>query len=256
MLEAIFLAVVQAVTEFLPISSSGHLAFVSNLISEPNLFFFSALHAASLFAIVIFTRRELAHLFRFDEGYGRVWLYLIVGTIPAALFGFFFRDKISEAFSSFFFIGLAFIFTGVILYTTKFRTEHPEKMSLKYAFIIGCMQVLALFPGVSRSGLTISTALLLGVQKEKAIKFSFLLFIPLSLGAFILSALGENDTMTGSPIYLGATLTICFIVCLALSLLFLRMLFKIVEKGKLWVFSVYCVGIGLTALLFHFLFTN
>ena len=101
MLEGIFLAIIQAVTEFLPISSSGHLAFVSKLISEPNLFFFSALHAASLFAIIIFTRKELVHILHFDEGYRKMWLYLIVATIPAALVGFFFRQEIKEAFSSF-----------------------------------------------------------------------------------------------------------------------------------------------------------
>ena len=253
MLEGIFLAIIQAATEFLPLSSSGHLAFVSKLISEPNIFFFTALHGASLFAVIIFTRKEITHLFRFDEGYGKMWLCLIIATLPAVLLGFFFRDRIKEAFSSFLFIGIAFIFTAGILFSTKFKRMDSAKISLRDALIIGLLQALALFPGISRSGLTISAALLLGIDKEKAIKFSFLLFIPLSFGAFMANALASNEAMNGALSYLSASLLTFFLVCLVMSLIFLKMMLNIVKKGKIWVFSIYCFSIGATSILLYFL---
>lgn len=253
MLEAIFLAIVQAGTEFLPISSSGHLAFISNLISEPNLFFFTALHAATLFAVLIFTRTELAHLLHFDKGYRKEWLYLLVGVLPAASVGFFLRPTIEDAFSSYLFIGCAFIFTGCVLYSTKFRKEHNTKLTLKAAALIGLIQVFALFPGISRSGLTISTALLLGIEKEKAVKFSFLLFVPLAFGALALNCFMDNGVAEGNQLYISASLIISTIVCLAMSLVFLNLIVYIVKKGRMWIFAPYCAAIGLVSLALHFL---
>ena len=123
MLESILLAIIQAGTEFLPVSSSGHLVLVSNLISEPNLYFFITLHVASLFAVIIFTRNELAHLFRFEGEYVKWWLYLLIGVIPAAAAGVFFRDFIEGAFSSLLFVGISFFITGLVLYLTKFHKK-------------------------------------------------------------------------------------------------------------------------------------
>ena len=114
MIKDILLAIVQAATEFLPVSSSGHLALISNLISKPDLFFFTALHLASLVAVVIFTRKEIINLFSFEKQYRKVWIYLIIATVPAALCGFLFKDAIEKTFSSFLFIGGSFIFTGVV----------------------------------------------------------------------------------------------------------------------------------------------
>jgi len=109
MFNEIILAVVQAATEFLPISSSGHLTLLSNIISEPNLFFFTALHFASLLAVLIFTRKEIAELLSFKKQNRKLWLYLIIATIPAALVGYFFKDLIKKSLSSFLFLGVAFI---------------------------------------------------------------------------------------------------------------------------------------------------
>lgn len=253
MFEDILLAIVQAATEFLPVSSSGHLVFVSKLISEPSLFFFTVLHAASLFAVLFFTQAEINHLLRFDEGYRKWWLYLIIATLPAALAGFFFRSVIEAQFSSYFFIGCAFIFTGVVLYLTKFRKEQNAQITAKIALIIGLLQVLALFPGVSRSGITISAALLLGVEKVKAIKFSFLLFIPLAFGAAVLNCVMENGVIAKNAYYLNLSIIGSFIVCLVMSLVFLSLMFHIVKKGRIWLFSFYCFAIGLVSLLLHFL---
>ena len=186
MLSEIILAVIQAVTEFLPVSSSGHLALVSNLISQPNLFFFSVLHVASLLAVVIFTRKEIVELLSFDKKYARLWIYLIVGTIPAGLVGYFFHDFFEAAFGSYLLLGVAFMATGLILLSTK-NTKVFSKLNVKNAFAIGVAQVGAILPGISRSGVTISSGMFLGLDREKATRFSFLLFIPLSLGAIFWS---------------------------------------------------------------------
>ncbi|MGB2706497.1 MAG: undecaprenyl-diphosphate phosphatase [Candidatus Omnitrophota bacterium] len=236
MIKGILLAVIQAATEFLPVSSSGHLALISGIISKPDLFFFTALHLASLVAVVIFTRKEIANLLSFERRYRRIWIYLIIATVPAALCGVLFREAIEKAFSSFFFIGGAFIFTGVILFFTRFSKTHSD-LNIKNSIIIGLFQMLALFPGVSRSGMTISSALFSGIDREKAVKFSFLLFIPLSLGAFLLEA--------REGFYFNAALVISFFVCLIFSLVFLNLLFFVVKKGKLWLFSLYCFAAGL-----------
>jgi undecaprenyl-diphosphatase len=227
MLNQIILAVIQAVTEFLPISSSGHLAFVSNLIDKPDVFFFTVLHLASLIAVLIFTRKEIYQLLSFNKKYRKLWLYLIIATIPAALFGWFFKSQIEATFASFLFLGIAFLFTGTILFLTKF-SNRKSRINFKNSLFIGLFQVFALFPGVSRSGMTISSALISGIDREKATKFSFLLFIPLVIGAFIVE-IGDA--------YFSLSLVISFIICLLLSLLFLNLVLKIVKTGKFWMFS-------------------
>ena len=253
MLENILLAVIQAGTEFLPISSSGYLVLVSNLISKPNLYFFITLHTASLFAVIIFTRNELAHLFRFEGEYAKWWLYLFIGIIPAAVAGVFFKDFIEEVFSSLFFVGISFFITGLVLYMTKFHKKPPTGLNAEKSLLIGLIQALALLPGISRSGVTISTALMTGVEKEKAIKFSFLLFIPLSVGALILNYVSGNGVIEGEGFYLNASLILSFMVCLVMSLIFLNLMFHIIKKAKLWLFSFYCFAIGTFTLLYYYL---
>lgn len=239
MLNKIFLAILQAATEFLPISSSGHLALFSNLFSEPDTYFFTALHLASLIAVIIFTRNEIIQLIGFNKAYRKMWLYLIVATLPAAIFGFLFEGLIEDTFSSLVLVGISFLFTGAILFLTRFAGTRSN-LNIKNSVIIGLAQMLALFPGVSRSGITISSALFLGMDREKSAKFSFLLFIPLSLGAFILES--------KKRFYFDISLLISFIICLLLSLFFLKLLVKTLKDGKFWAFSVYCFLIGCLSL--------
>ncbi len=243
MLIEILLAIIQAATEFLPVSSSGHLALFANVFSQPHLFFFTVLHLASLLAILIFTRKEIKKLLTFERKYSKMWLYLIVGTIPAALVGFFFKDFIESSFSSYLIMGTAFIFTSLLLFSIKF-SKGDKKVSWKSSIGVGLMQCLALFPGVSRSGTTIFSARILGVNKEEAFKFSFLLFIPLALGAMLLE-LGS--------FYFSWSLLVSFFVCFFLSLLFLNLLYKILEKNKFWMFGFYCMFVGIVCLVIYFL---
>ncbi len=235
----IFLAIVQAATEFLPVSSSGHLALFSSLISAPNLFFFTALHFASLFAVLIFTRKEIFELLTFKKESIKQTSYILIGIIPAGLVGFFFHDFIEKSFSNMFFVGLAFIFTGFILFMTKHLGE-TTKLNAKNSFLIGLFQVLALFPGISRSGMTISAGIFSGLKKETAMKFSFLMFLPLTLGAVILE-LGDA--------YFSFSLLVSFLVCFLLSLVFLNLLYKVTQKGNFWIFSIYCWIVGIITLV-------
>ncbi len=239
MLNQIILAIIQAATEFLPISSSGHLALFSNLISQPDLFFFTMLHIASLFAVLIFCRREIRDLLILDRKVRKLWIYLIIATIPAGLFGYFFKSFIQSAFSNLFYIGGGFIFTGLILLLTKINFS-KSKLNWKNSLFIGLMQVLALFPGVSRSGMTISSGLISGIEKDRAVKFSFLLFIPLVLGAFV-SEIGE--------FYFSWSLLVSFLICFVFSFVFLNLLYLIVRRKKFWIFSIYCFVVGVVSLL-------
>lgn len=243
MIVEILLAIVQAATEFLPVSSSGHLALLSNLISTPDVFFFTILHLASLLAVLIFTRKEIRELLRFDDKARRAWGYLIVATIPAALVGFLFNDFIESVFSSYLFLGIAFIFTGIVLLMTKFVSGRRE-LDIKGSVLIGLFQILALFPGVSRSGMTISSGMFGGYDREKIAKFSFLLFIPLSLGAFVL------EFESG---YFSLSIIVSFFVCLILSLLFLNLLMKVIVRNKFWVFSIYCFLVGILSIILYLL---
>jgi undecaprenyl-diphosphatase len=244
MINEILYGIIQAITEFLPISSSGHLALVSNLIAKPDLFYFTLLHLASLVAVLIFTRKEIYYLITFKREYRKLWIYLIIATIPALVFGLLFQKKVEASFSSLLFLGIAFIFTGFILFFTKF-TSIRNKFNWKNSIFVGIFQAIALFPGVSRSGMTISSSLFAGIDREKAARFSFLLFIPVSLGAFLLEV-KEVGFHINSSLFVGA------IVCVLLSLVFLNLLIGILKKDKFWLFSFYCWLIGVITLLFYF----
>jgi len=255
MFNEILLSIVQAATEFLPISSSGHLALVSLLLKQqPNLFFITLLHLASLLAVLIFVRKEILALFKFDKAARKLWLYLIIATIPGALVGYFLKDTIESVFGSLLFLGIAFLFTWFVLFSTKFfmKKEHNKTSNIKNSIFIGIFQALAIFPGVSRSGMTVSSSIFSGFDREKAVKFSFLLFIPISLGAFLFEV---KDVVFGNLLLNVSVfpLIISFIICLVLSLLFLNLLFYIVKKDGFWLFSLYCWLIGILCLIFYFL---
>ncbi len=246
MLKEVSLAVIQAATEFLPVSSSGHLAIFSNLFATtPDIFFITVLHFASLIAVMIFLRQEIYSLVTFKKESLPLWKFWIIATIPAVIIGLLFNNFIEEAFSSYLFLGIAFTFTGFILFLTKFASYGKKQLNTKRAVTIGLMQTLALFPGISRSGMTISTGLFSGITKEKAARFSFLLFIPLSIGALIL------ETVKLSSFYITPTLITSFIICLLLSILFLNLLIKIIKKDKFWMFCFYCWLIGIITILLH-----
>lgn len=252
MLNEIILALIQALTEFLPISSDGHLALVSNILEKPNLFFITFLHLASLFAVLFFTRKEIFQILRLNKESWKLIKYLIIGIIPAGLAGLFLSDLIESTLTSYLLIGVFFFFTGIIVFSTRFikQPKNPNKLSNKSAFSIGLMQILALLPGVSRSGMTISTAMFFGIEKEKAVKFSFLMFIPLALAAFMLQSIKYSNELLNIP---ALTLMISFAICFLFSLLCLNLLNYIVKNNKFWIFGIYCFFVGLVSILIHIL---
>jgi undecaprenyl-diphosphatase len=247
MLNEIIYSIIQAMTEFLPISSDGHLAIVSNLLDKPSLFFITFLHLASLLAVIIFTRKEIMEILRFKKESWRLIFYVILGIIPAVIFGLFFSNLIESTLTSFFLIGIFFIFSGMVVFITKYVKISKKSLSKRSVFSIGLMQALALLPGVSRSGMSISTGLFFGIEKEKAVKFSFLMFIPLSIGAFLFEFMKYSGAIGSIPIL---TLVFSFVVCFVLSLVFINILNYLVKTEKFWMFGLYCIFLGILLLIF------
>ncbi|HRZ85237.1 MAG TPA: undecaprenyl-diphosphate phosphatase [Candidatus Paceibacterota bacterium] len=250
MLNELFFAFVQALTEFLPVSSSGHLALFSFFFGEINLFFITFLHLASLFAVLLFTRKEIFKILRFKKEDRPLLFYLIIATIPAAIFGLFFEDIVERSFNNLLFLSFGFLFTGTILFFTKFVHLSNKSFTFNNSILIGLFQVLALFPGVSRSGMTISAGMFSGINKEKITKFSFLLFIPLSIGSFLLKAKDYLSVNKGFDFSLYSLL-LPFFVCFILSIIFLNLLYYVIKKEKFWLFSIYCWFVGILCLVFY-----
>ncbi|MCX6742037.1 MAG: undecaprenyl-diphosphate phosphatase [Candidatus Pacearchaeota archaeon] len=251
LMQAIILSVIQGVTEWLPISSSGHLAFIQYLFGINNLAFDVFLHFASILAVIFVFRKEIASLFDFTKKKNiKYFLLLFIATIPAAIVGYLLRNVIGDLFSKIIFVGIFFMINGVFIFSTKFikpskeKREHP---SLFGAIGIGIAQVFALLPGISRSGSTISAGLFNGVDREEAVKFSFLLSIPVVLGAAVL----ETKDFIFSNIDIGL-LIISFITTFFISILAIILLKKIVKGNYFYLFGIYTFILGIVVLAFNF----
>ena len=177
-LESLFLGVLQGLTEWLPISSSGHLVIAQEYLNiQAPLFFDILLHLATILVILIFFRKEILQIFKefpnYKSSHGKLGWYIIIATIPIALVGYLFNNQISSLFTNTKAVGISLLITGLLLILTKF-SQGKKEISLKDSIIIGLSQALAIIPGISRSGATISTGLLLGLDKKQLITFSFL----------------------------------------------------------------------------------
>lgn len=255
-LSAIILAIIQGITEWLPISSSGHLVIAQQVFGlESSILYDAFLHVATLLAVLIVFRKDILNMAKAlltwntnDENFKLFWL-VVLGTIPIGLAGLLFKDFIEAAFSSTLIVALSLLLTGTLLWFTKYEKKKSE-LTTKNAILIGLAQIIALLPGVSRSGTTISTGLLLGLKREAAARFAFLLFIPAVLGAGLLQGLTADwSTVQPLPFLLG------LVVAIIVSIIALSWLVKIVKKGKLYYFSWYCWFIGLL-LLILFMFST
>jgi len=246
--KSILLGIIQGLTEFLPISSSGHLAIAEKLFHlTPNLAFVVILHFSSFLAVLIYFNKKIILLtkdiFTLKKA-GLSYLgYIMLGIIPAALAGLFFEDFIDQSFSSLKFVGVFLILTSFILYIgTRFSKEN-NKLSFKNSLIIGIFQIIALFPGVSRSGTTISTGLVLGLNREESISFSFIMALPLIAGAMLLKI---NDLLTLNLDFL--TLSSGFIAAFITSIIAIDFIFQRIKSFK-W-FSIYTAIAGIILLTF------
>jgi len=249
LLEAVLLGVVQGVTEWLPISSSGHLALLQQYFKMENPVFFDVmLHVGTLIVILLFFREDISRILKvvfvkreFKTEEAKMVELIIVGNIPLAILGFTFGESIEKLFESPIAIATALIFTGTIIYLTKFSSIKKNTISFFDSILIGIAQAFALIPGISRSGATIATALLLGIKHEKAMKYSFLLSIPAVLAAAIGKTLSLN--YQGINIY---SILIGMMVSIVVGLFSLKFLKITLNKKLLYAFAPYCWILGIS----------
>lgn len=245
MIQALILSVIQGITEWLPISSSGHLALTQNLFGIKGLSFVVYLHFASVFAIIFVFWKDIINIFdlRNKDNYRRL-LLILLAIIPAGFVGLFFKDEVAVMFSSMTYLGVFFILSGLVVYSTKFAVERKTKIGPLDALFIGLFQIFGLFAGVSRSGMTISAGLFRGLKRESAVVFSFLMAIPVILGA---SVLEFKDIVN-----YDATITVLiasFIVSFLVSIVTIKLIVKIINNGKFYVFGIYNIILGIIILI-------
>jgi undecaprenyl-diphosphatase len=256
-LQALFLGAIQGLTEFLPISSDGHLALFQQWLGESFAFksqpiaFDLVLHLGTLLPVLYFYRRELASILKatFSEmpkGGVSAWLksdehrwlawMVVLGTIPTGLMGIGLKDVVEELFHSTTATCIGLFLTGCILYTTKlFAKDSSKEITIAFAILIGIAQGIAIAPGVSRSGCTITTALLLGIPREKAARYSFMLSIPAIVGASILMLKDGLEVPPGA----GLALVVGFFTAMVVGYGALVMLVALVKRGGIHKFSYY-----------------
>lgn len=259
-LEIVLLGIIQGLTEFFPVSSSGHLVLLQNLfgLSEPQIPADVMLHVGTVLSLVVFLRRELVEL---GLGLGRfcgnpkknfhnpkikIVFFLFLASIPTALIGYLFHDFFVSLFRSLRAVGVALFITGSYLLSTKFSRE-KGKTTILHPFLIGILQGLAIVPGFSRSGLTIGGALLLGWRRKEAAQFSFLLSIPAILGAALFELKNIEMSIQSWPVLITGAL-----VAAAFGYLALVFLVRLITRGKFSSFSYYCFFAGLVALILSF----
>ena len=249
LLEAVFLGIVQALTEWLPISSSGHLVLVQQLLGlSPPLIFDAMLHLGTLIVVILIFARDILRILRcfvrldFKSEYGRLGLFLIVGSIPVGVFGLGFRRFFESLFYSLSAVAFAFIVTGFILFFTK-RGMGGRELGLWDSILVGIAQGVAIAPGISRSGSTIGVGIMRGVKKEVAVKYSFLLSIPAILGAMVVEM---TDLVWEIDL---ATILVGTIVSMVVGFLSFKLLLNVINRGRLHQFAYYCWAMGIIALI-------
>jgi len=260
--QALVLGIVQALTEFLPVSSSAHLVIIQDYLGfkKPLLLFDVILHAATLGALLVYFRKEIGKIIlslvrlkeKSDEEMlnRKIFYFILIGTIPTLALGLFLNQWIKAMFTSVTFTSLMLLVTGTILWISKRRADSErgiEEMKTTDAFLIGIMQGLAIIPGISRSGATISTGLLRGIKKELAFRYSFLLSIPAIIGALGLQLREAflEQALPSHPLpWIGGALVAAIIGYI--SLVLFR---KIILGKKLHIFAYYCWTIGTISLI-------
>lgn len=262
-LEAIILGIVQGLTEFLPVSSSGHLQIAKALLGveiEENLAFDVTLHAATVLSTIVVLRSEIAGLIRgvfttkkFNDEKAYV-LKIVVSMIPIGIVGFALKDRIEALLGSPYIlsiVGAMLLLTAALLAFAYYaRPRQKDKISFRDAFVIGLAQAAAAMPGLSRSGSTITTGILLGNRKESVARFSFLMVLAPILGEMLLDLI-KGEAAFGS---IGAAaLTAGFVSAFTVGCLACKFMIGIVKRGKLIWFAVYCAVAGIIAIIANIL---
>lgn len=261
-LKYLFLGIVQGATEPIPVSSSGHLIIAQRLlgIEQNGLSFEILTNTASLIAICFIYRKEIAKLITGTVQYALTRqqqykadfmfaLYIVLGTIPAAVVGFLFEDEIAEYFTSIHTVSVSLLLTGVALWIIRNLRGRKQDGDLKAkdAIVVGLAQTIALIPGISRSGSTVIASVASGMKHDTALKFSFMLYIPISLGGLIL---GVSDIASDpNRSTLAVPYLIAFIATLIVTYFSMRWFMGIMAKGNLKYFSYYCFIVGTLLLI-------
>ena len=251
LIEALFLAVVQGLTEWMPVSSSGHLVITQTVLGlNPPLIFDVMLHVGTLIVVLTVFRNDIADIIKavikrdFETEEGKLALFIVVGSVPIAITGFIFYDFFKSLFSNLVAVGLALIITGSVLFFSEKRIGN-RKMGIIDSLLIGLAQAVTIIPGISRSGITVATGLLRKIDKTKAFRYSFLLSVPAVIGATVMESrdlvLGNMDM---APLFLGATIS------MIVGYGSLKLLQKIVMNEKFHLFAYYCWTVGITIILF------
>ena len=227
-IQTIIFSLVQGIAEFLPTSSSGHLNLSQHFLNlEPSLTLDIFLNTATFLSVLFFFRKQIKYFFKNLK-------FIIVASIPVALVGIFLKDQITSIFADIKLLPFFFLLGSIFVFSTKFFDKKDEKLNYKKALIIGIFQVIAILPGVSRAGVTIFSALLLGLAPIQAFNFSFCLFISASIGALILSFKDLSGSNILTPEYLFA-----FVLTFLVGIFALTLLKKVLIGKKFWIFGIY-----------------
>lgn len=239
---AAILGFVQGLTEFLPVSSSGHLVLVQSLLpgfEQPGVLLDVILHLGTAAAVLFYFRYEILRMSLNEIK------YILVGSIPAGIVGVLFQSLIEDLFLSTFVVGVALLITGAMNFFTDRASARRERMSYVDALVIGLGQAFAIIPGISRSGATIFAGTSMGVDRQKAAQFSFLLSIPAILGATVLQLVSHSGTNT-LPI---GFYVVGFVTALITGFFAIMLVFRLLTEKKFTYFAIYCVIVGAIALL-------
>lgn len=251
LIEALILAVVQGLTEWFPVSSSGHLVISQKLLEvNPPLIFDVMLHVGTLIVVLIVFRKDIVNIIKavakrdFKTEEGKIALLIIVGSMPIAVIGFVFHDIIETLFSNLLAVGVALIITGSVLFFSEKRID-KRKMDFLDSLLIGLAQGVAIIPGISRSGMTVATGLLKKIDQATVFRYSFLLSVPAVLGATVMES---RDIIIGTidiaPLFLGA------IISMIVGYGSLKLLQRIIMNEKFHLFAYYCWTVGIAIILF------
>lgn len=258
-LEAIILGIIQGLTEFLPVSSSGHLELAKAIFGqtgEQNMLMTVVLHFATALATIVVFRKDVATiiqgLFKSKNNEELHFsLKIVLSMIPAAIVGVLFDDILETIFTGqVLLVGCMLLLTGGLLFLADKAKSTGSAVSYRDAFIIGIAQAIAILPGISRSGATIGTSVLLGIDREKAARFSFLMVVPLILGKMAKDVMSDEfgqSTIGGTALIAG------FIAAFITGILACTWMIAIVKKSKLSLFAIYCFAVGTIAIIWSIL---
>jgi undecaprenyl-diphosphatase len=265
-IKAVILGIVQGLTEFLPVSSSGHLVLAAEFLNfqEEGVAFEVFVHLGTLFSVFVVFRNKILQMIvspykvwikksrEKDEVDSVKWaIFIIIGTFPAALIGLVFKDQIEIIFSNFVLVLAMLVVTGTMMIGSRYVTNRNQDVTIAKSILIGFAQAFAILPGISRSGSTILTGMILGVDRSKAAEFSFLLSIPVIVGATVLKT---RDLLTShissSEIILLAAGTISAFISGYYAIVWLL---DLVRKGRLEWFGIYCYIIVIISCIWYFL---